>query len=159
MNDAGAPRHLEFLIVELDGRRYGLPAADVREIVRAVPPVPLPGAPAVIDGVINVRGSAVPVLDLRRRWRLATRPVQHTDHLVIARVAGRPVALRVDRAVDLVRVAGADVEDVAGPGQPLARVAKLPGDLVPVGDLGALLSRTEGDALDEALPAGGGGRP
>src|SRR5262249_23324974 len=149
----------EFLIVELGGQRYGLAVADVREIVRAVPPVPLPGAPPLVEGVINIRGSVVPVLDLRRSFGLPARPLEHTDHLVIVRTAGRLVALRVDRALDLVRVAPADVEAVefGAAGQSAAWVAKLPGDLVHVQDLRALLSPTEAVALGRVLPSRGGG--
>jgi purine-binding chemotaxis protein CheW len=148
MNDSGEPTHLEFLIFDLEGVRYGLPVGDVRAIVRAVLPVPLPGAPGVIEGVINLRGRVVPVLDLRQRFRLPARPIEPTDHLIIARAAGRLVALRVDRVVDLARVAAGDVQDVAA-----ARVAKLPDDLVVIQDLGALLSEAESSALDQALPA------
>ncbi|HKI33970.1 MAG TPA: chemotaxis protein CheW [Gemmataceae bacterium] len=167
MNDTGLRTHLEFLIFELDGQRFGLPVLEVREIVRAVRPVSLPGAPAVVEGVINIRGRVVPVLDLRRRFRLPPRPLEHTDHLVIARAAGRLVALRVDRALDLVRVGTADVEDVEGvgsAGQSVARIAKVPGDLVLIQDVCALLSSVEAAALDEALPpspfpSGEGGPP
>jgi purine-binding chemotaxis protein CheW len=156
MNETGVPAHREFLIFELGGQRFGLDVAEVREIVRAVCPVPLPGAPLVVEGVINLRGRVVPVLDLRRRFRLPQRPLEPSDHLVIARAAGRLVALRVDRAVDLARVAAADVEDVAGVG-PGACVAKLPGDLVHIQNLETLLSQAEATALDDALPNGKGG--
>jgi purine-binding chemotaxis protein CheW len=156
MNESEKRTPLEFLIFDLEGVRYGLPVADVREIVRAVLPVPLPRAPGVIEGVINLRGCVVPVFDLRRHFGLAERPIEPTDHLVIARAACRLVALRVDRVVDLARVAVADVQDVAA-----ARVAKLPGDLVVIQDLSALLSDDEASSLDETLPIsrGSGGGP
>ncbi len=159
MNSTADRAHLEFLIFDLEGVRYGLPVAEVREIVRAVLPVPLPGAPGAIEGVINLRGNVVPVIDLRRRFRLPQRPIEPTDHLVIARAAGRLVALRVDRVVDLMRVEPTDVQDVA-----TARVAKLPGDLVVIQDLAGVLSEAESSALDRALPAprgpdGQGGPP
>jgi purine-binding chemotaxis protein CheW len=167
MNEPAVRAPLEFLIFELGGQRFGLPVPDVREIVRAVCPVPLPGAPALVEGVINLRGRVVPVLDLRRNFRLPPRPIEHTDHLVIARAAGRLVALRVDRALDLARVAPDDVEDVEGvgrDGQAGARVAKLPGDLVLIHDLRAVLAPAEAEALERALPAapppaGEGGAP
>jgi purine-binding chemotaxis protein CheW len=158
MNESAEQTHQEFLIFDLEGVRYGLPVAEVREIVRAVLPVPLPGAPGVVEGVINLRGKVVPVLDLRQRFRLRARPIEYTDHLVIARAGGRLVALRVDRVVDLVRVAAGDVEDVAatGSGEPAARVARLPGDLVVIQDLAALLSQAETSALNHVLPVEGG---
>ena len=148
MNDSGERTHREFLIFDLEGMRYGLPVADVREIVRAVLPVPLPGAPGAVEGVINLRGCVVPVLDLRQRFRLPARPIEPTDHLVIARAAGRLVALRVDRVVELARLAEGDVQEVAA-----ARVAKLPNDLVVIQDPRALFTEAESSALDRALPA------
>jgi purine-binding chemotaxis protein CheW len=149
---------LEVLVFEIAGRRYGVPAADVREIVAVVTIVPLPRAPAVIEGIINLRGRIVPVLDIRTRFRLPAKPAEHTDHLVVARVGERLVALRVDRATDLVGLDAADVEDARGvvPGvEYVSWVAKRAEDLVLIHDLHTFLSRAEADALDEALPAGG----
>ena len=51
----------------------------------------------------NIRGRLVPVLDVRFRFRLATRPASPSDHLVVADAGGRTFALRVDRAIELVR--------------------------------------------------------
>jgi purine-binding chemotaxis protein CheW len=156
MNETTGPGSLEFLIVEVGGHRYGLPAAGVQEVLRAVPAVPLPGAPVVVEGVINVRGNVVPVLDARRRFGLPSRPLEHTDHLVIVRAAGRPAALRVDRALDLVRLAEDDLEDLRGAasgGAGVRRVAKLPGQMVLLhDDLDALLSQVDVAAPDGALP-------
>jgi purine-binding chemotaxis protein CheW len=161
MAETDARPELDILIFELGGQRYGLPALDVREIVRAVPPVPLPGAPAVVEGVINLHGKIVPVFDLRRRFRLPAKPPEHTDHLVIARAAGRLLALRVDRALDLARIAADDVEELRGlsGAERAARVAKRLDGLLVVYDLRDLLSTAESAELDEALPAGEGGRP
>src|SRR5437870_13646015 len=89
---------LEILVFEVGGQRYGLPAAEVREILRAVAIVPLPRAPAIIEGIINIRGTVVPVLDLRTRFRLPAKPVEPADHLVVAWAGERLVAVRVDRA-------------------------------------------------------------
>src|SRR5207248_8344629 len=112
------PQLLELLIFEVAGQRFGLSLTDVREIVRAVPPVPapltLPSPPSErgqrrimrltgIEGVINLRGSVVPVLDVRCYFRLAAKPLEHSDHLIIASAAGQVLALRVDRAVDIIR--------------------------------------------------------
>ena len=92
------------LIFEIGGQRYGLPAADVRELVRAVAILPLPLESAFIEGVFDLRGTIVPVVDLRARLRLPFKAVEPSDHLIIieAGAGGRPLALRVDRALDLV---------------------------------------------------------
>ncbi len=155
MKETDPRSRLEFLIFELGGRRYGLPVADVREIVRAVPLVPLPGAPAVIEGVINLHGRVIPVLDLRRRYRLPAKPLELTDHFVIARVADLLVALRVDRAMDFVQLVASDVEDIPGvsSSERRTRIARLPNDLVLIQDLRTLLSESESARIEDALPA------
>ena len=51
---------------EVHGREYAIDVGQIREIVRAVDPTPLPKAPALIEGVIDLRGGVVPVVDLGR---------------------------------------------------------------------------------------------
>jgi purine-binding chemotaxis protein CheW len=158
MNPAGERLPLEVLVFEVGDRRYGLPAADVRELVRAVAVVPLPGAPPGVEGVINLRGRVVPVLDVRARLGLPSRPVEPSDHLVVARAGQRLVALRVDRATDLVRFDAADVGEARGlvPGlESVGWVARLPDDVLLIHDLGTLVAQAESARLDADLPAGG----
>src|SRR4051794_33042700 len=95
------PLPREVLLFTLEGQRYALPSADVRELVRAVRLTPLPRAPDVVEGLLNLRGELLPVLALRRRFRLPPRPLSPMDHLIIARAGTRLVGLRVDRAEGL----------------------------------------------------------
>ncbi len=68
----------------LDDIRYALPLTSVEQVVRAVEVTPLPDAPDIIMGVINVHGRVVPVVDIRRRFRLPARALSAGDQLVIA---------------------------------------------------------------------------
>jgi len=150
--------HPELLVFEVGGQRYGLPAADVRELLRAVTLTPLPRAPAIVEGVINVRGVLVPVLDIRGRFRLPPKPPEPSDHLIVARAGGRVVALRVDRAVELARLEPAAVEraEAVVPGVAyVAQMAKLPDGLVLVHDLSTFLSHAEAADLADALAQAG----
>ena len=143
------------VVFEIAGRRYGVPAGDVQEVLRAVLPTPLPRAPEAVEGVINLRGRVVPVFDLRRRFRLPLREVEPGDNLIVARADGRTVVLRVDRVTGLVRLQAADVEEARGvvPGvEYVSWLARTADDLVLVHDLGTFLSRAEAAALDAALP-------
>lgn len=144
----------DILVFEIAGQRYGLAASAVRELVRAVSIVPLPKAPAIIEGVIDVRGTLVPVLDLRARFRLPARPVEPGDHLVLAEAGPRVVALRADRALGLARLQPGGVQDLVTvvPGaEYVAGVARLDDGLVLIHDLAKFLSQAEGAALDAAL--------
>jgi purine-binding chemotaxis protein CheW len=138
------------LVFAIDGQRHGLPASDIQELLRAVAVVAVPEAPAGVEGVIDLRGQVVPVLSARELFRRAPRPLQPSDHFIVLRCAGRLVALRVDRALDLVQVDATNVEQgegmLSGAGR-VVWVARLPDGLVPIHDLGIL------------LPGGKGGPP
>jgi purine-binding chemotaxis protein CheW len=92
------------LVFELEGRRFGVPADRVREVVRAVALTPVPGAPSVVEGLLDLRGEVLPVLDLRRRFELPIRPLKLSDQLIVLELVSRTVALRVDAVGALLRL-------------------------------------------------------
>jgi purine-binding chemotaxis protein CheW len=154
MNGTPGVESSSVLVFEVGGHRYGLRSGDVREIVRAVSISPLPKAPAIVEGVINVRGEIVAVLDIRERFRLPPKPLEPDDHLVLARIDERLVALRADRALELVSVAAEQIENLeqAVPGaEYVAGVAKLPDGLVLIHDLATFLSPAEAKTLRAAI--------
>jgi purine-binding chemotaxis protein CheW len=135
------PAFMDVLIFEIDGQRHGLPAADVQELLAALLVMPLPGAPDGIEGVINLRGEIVPVLDVRKRFGMATKPVALADHFIVVRTSDRALALHVDRAVELARL---DAGALAALETQTTRVAKH-------GDAMVLLHRVQ-DFSAEASP-------
>jgi purine-binding chemotaxis protein CheW len=149
-------RTREVLVFEVEGQRYGLPTTDVRELVRAVSITPLPNAPAVIEGVVNVRGRVVPVLDMRARFRLPARPLDPSDHFIVASAGPRGVILHVDGATHLALIDETSIQPslTLGPSAAyVAGVAKLEDGLVLIHDLATFLSAAEAASLDEALQA------
>lgn len=145
----------EILVFEIGGRRFALPVSCVKELVRAVATVAVPSAPGVVEGAMNLRGSVVPVLDLRPRLGLAAKAVEPSDLLIIARTRGRLVALRVDRALELVtpETTAAGSEDDGE----FAGVARLADGLAPILDPGDLLTESEAEALLGAVEGAGPG--
>jgi purine-binding chemotaxis protein CheW len=144
----------DVLVFEVEGQRFGVFASAVEEVARAVAVAPLPRAPAVVDGIINVRGRLAPVLDLRRRFRLRDKPVDPTEHFVLARCDGRLVTLRADRVLGLQRVRAADLEQprtATTRADHVAGVAKLPEGLVMVYDLESFLTEAESKELGWAV--------
>ncbi|HEX9728899.1 MAG TPA: chemotaxis protein CheW [Gemmatimonadales bacterium] len=154
---------VQLLSFSLGELRLAIPAAVVREVTRAVAITPLPKAPAVVEGVINVRGRLVPALDLRRRFDLPANPINLQQHLIIAHADARLVALRVDRVEDLTTVPDDDIKTATHivPGAEYAEgIAKLSDGLVVIHDLARFLSLEEGGQLDiatsgAAAPPGG----
>lgn len=153
----------DLLVFEIGGARLGLPLAEVREVLPALALAPLPGAPELVEGVADVRGEAVAVLDVRARFGLGARAMAASDHIVVAAARdgkrSRPVGLRVDRAVDVARVDEADVaraSEIAAAGRRIAGVARLPDGLVLIADLGAFVAAEEASEIERALAAARG---
>ncbi|MFL5351045.1 chemotaxis protein CheW [Archangium sp.] len=148
------PTAREVLLFMLEGQRYALPLEEVRELVRAVRLTPLPRAPAVVEGLVDLRGELLPVLDLRRRFRLPARPLSSAHHLVVAQAGARRIALRVDRAEGLLALEPGMLDtsprELPGVGY-VAGALKLPDGLVLLHDLRTFLSEAEALELDEAL--------
>jgi purine-binding chemotaxis protein CheW len=109
------------LTLRLADQFFALPVGSVGEIVEPVASTPVPGAPDLAPALANVRGSVIPVVDMRMRLGMAQRPLGHEARLVVLdlEVAGEPTRLGlVAEAVDSVR-------DLAA------------GDLRPMPELGA----------------------
>src|SRR5512133_300085 len=92
--EARAPQYLSF---DVAGTGYGLPILAVKEILQYEAPTRVPGAPASVRGVINVRGAVVPVLDLSVKFgKGETVPTNRTCILVVeAAAAGERLTLGV----------------------------------------------------------------
>lgn len=145
---------LQLVVFCLDGQRHALPMAAVERIVRAVEVTPLPGAPAVVLGAVNVRGRIFPVLSLRQRFGLPEREIRITDQFVIAQTLRRTVVLPVDEALDVIERPESAVVRPDGivPGLDLLQgVVKLDDGLILIHDLDKFLSLDEAHALDAAM--------
>ncbi len=143
--------HVVFLLDEL---RCCIPLSRVERVVPVMEITPLPGAPRVILGLINLRGSVIPVIDCRQRFGLGVREPLLSDQLVIVRAKVRTAALLVDQTAGVADVA---VEQTAGQaGIPphashVAGVARLRDGLVVINDVDAFLTAAEEAGLEEAL--------
>lgn len=95
---------LDVLSFELAEQRFALPLRFVLELTRASAVRRVPNVPAAVLGVLNWRGSVVPVLDLRERLGLPRSALSPHQHFVFARVQQSVVVLRVDRAIGIEHV-------------------------------------------------------
>jgi purine-binding chemotaxis protein CheW len=89
------------------GALYGIDIMRIKEVIQARPyPVrPVPHAPRIVEGVIQLRGVVIPVVDLRKRFGVTIDPtLERLNKLIIVSVRGRIVGLRVDRILGELRV-------------------------------------------------------
>lgn len=145
---------ISLLTFALDACRCALAIESVEEVLPAALPARLPNAPGIVDGVLDVRGTLVPLLDVRKRFGLPARPLDPSQHVVVAVVGDRTVAFAVDEALDVVRVPSERVvaADMVVIGtQHVLGIARLDDGLVVIHDLRAFLSVDEALGLDMAL--------
>lgn len=144
----------QLVVFTLQEQLYALRLAAVERIVRVAEITVLPSAPAIVLGVVNIQGRVVPVVDMGKRFGLAARDVELSDHLIVARTSRRPVALLVDSVKGVVEFAPPQLAQDGG-GLPDAHyvegVLKLDDGLVLIHDLDTFLSPMEDRELAQAL--------
>ena len=144
----------QFVAVLLDDQRYAVPLEAVQRVVHAVAITPLPSAPDVILGVVNFQGQIIPVVNVRRRFRLPERDIVLGDRIVIARTSRRSVALVVDAVDGIVDYAPQDIvmpETIVPKLEYIAGVLRLDDGMILVHDLDSFLSLDELESLNKAM--------
>ena len=143
---------VEVVVFEIDSQRFGVTSDCVRELVRAVAITALPGAPVGVDGVIDVRGSIVPVFDLRPRLALSAAAVRASEQFLLCSVEALGlVALRADRVVEIRQVADVPLPTGSTRDALVTSLVRLPDGVVVLCDLGAVLSGSDFERLVRAM--------
>lgn len=153
--EGAEPDANRFVVIHVDGDRYGLPLEQVREVLRAVWITPLPAAPAIALGLIDVRGHFVPVFDMRRRFGRVSPPLDPAERFVIAWTGEREIALRADTVpfsfATVIAGAQEQVSDVLRRDSFVTGLAHTAEGLLLIQDLHAFLTEAESAELDAAI--------
>lgn len=105
-------RQVSLACFDVNGRSYAVDVALVREIVRTQEITPLPSAPELIDGVVELRGGLVPVLDLGRVLGGAASEVTNRSRIVVLECDEMLIGLIVEAATDVLSVNPSMLDDV-----------------------------------------------
>ncbi len=89
---------------------YAVDIMRINEIIRPQKLTVLPKAPSFIEGVINLRGTVIPVVDLRKRFDMPQRPSNASTRLLIIRISGQSVGLVVDDVTEVITVPVKDIK-------------------------------------------------
>jgi purine-binding chemotaxis protein CheW len=144
----------QIVVFTLDELFYALPLHAAVRVIHAIEIRPLPEAPEVISGIINVQGKIIPVADIRKRFGLAAREIDPDDRLIIADTGKRHIAIPVDTVTGISDLAPGQQEQAgetltfAGH---LRGVAKIDDELILIYDLEEFLSLDEEKNLEKAL--------
>lgn len=144
----------QFIVFRLAGEEYGLPIASVDEVVRMPETLTrLPKAPDFVEGVMNLRGRVVPVIDQRRRFRFEERGERRSERIVVVRIDHMLAGFVVDSVSEVLRIPRSllrQTPDLAGgAAQAIDRVANIEveGRMILLLNPRELLDRTEKDLL------------
>lgn len=101
----------QLIIFKLGNEEFGVDILQVREIEKIDQGVTrVPKSPAFVEGVINLRGEIVPIVDLRKRFGLMAREVGHEARVIIVEVNDNQVGMIVDAVVEVIRVGVSAIE-------------------------------------------------
>ncbi|MCG7849660.1 MAG: chemotaxis protein CheW [ANME-2 cluster archaeon] len=149
----------QLVVFTLDENRYALHLSAVERVVRMVEITPLPKAPGIVPGVVNLQGRVIPVINMRRRFHLPEREIELGDQLVIAHTPRRSVAVAADSVSSVVEYSKEKVVEAGKilPGMEYVEgVVKLEDGMILIHDLDTFLSLEEEKMLDNALKKSGG---
>ncbi len=103
-------RELHIVGFQVGRETYGVPIKSLHEIVRVPEITAVPDAPDYLEGVINLRGKIVSVMDLRKRFGDKQAKLNKQNRILVVEHSGKLAGLIVDSASEVLKIAGEDVE-------------------------------------------------
>ena len=147
---------LQLVTFSIGSEEFGVDILKVIEIIRTMEITKVPKAPPFVEGVINLRGTVIPIIGLRRRFGLADKPEDSDTRIIVIAINGMSVGFVVDSVSEVLRlqantvepappvVAGVDSDYISG-------VGKLEDRLLILLDLDKLLSDADLEQLSAAI--------
>lgn len=114
MENVGFSDELQLVAFSLAGEEYAVDILYVQEINRLLNITRVPKAPYYIEGVINLRGNVVPVIDLRKRFSLPPREITDRTRIIIIKIREITVGIIVDSVLEVLRIPSSAVEPPPG---------------------------------------------
>lgn len=145
----------QLVVFDLASESYGVDIGAVNTIIRTQGVTRIPGSPDFVEGVINLRGSIVPVIDLRRRFGLPSGETTRASRIVVMEVEGELIGMSVDSVAETVKLS----PDALEPPSPVVlsaasayvrAIGKLPHGLVTLLDIGRVVPGRDMEALTAA---------
>ena len=154
--EADEKRHddelLQLVTFSIGEEEFGVDILKVQEIIRTMEITKVPRAPAFVEGVINLRGKVIPIIDLRRRFNLASKSHDKNTRIIDCVINNILVGFVVDAVAEVLRIPSNTVEPpppvVAGIGSDyISGVGQLKDRLLIMLDLDKLLSNEDMEKL------------
>lgn len=146
---------LQLVSFKIGNEEFGVDILRVQEIIRMLQITKVPNSPDFIDGVVNLRGRVIPVMDLRTRLKMPR--IEHDSHtrIIVVEISGKTIGFIVDEVSEVLRIPVSITEPppslVAGiDSDYITAVGKLEDRLLILLDLEKILSLDEKNLLKES---------
>lgn len=152
-------KDLQIVGFRVGSETFGVSIQSVHEIVRMMDITAVPDAPVYIEGVINLRGKIIPVVDLRKRFGEKEIKSSKKNRILVAEIGAKMVGLVVDAASEVLKMPPSDIDPPPnifedGELNYVTGVGKLDGRLIILVELSKIMQRGElrrlGEAVDNA---------
>ncbi len=148
-------KDLQVVGFRIGNETFGVRIGSVREIVRVPEITAVPSAPETVEGVINLRGKIIPVMDLRKRFGQLEIQPDKKNRILVVELENKLVGLIVNAASEVLKIAPSEIEApgnlfAEGESSYVTGVGKLKGRLIILLDIAKLLHRPEFKRFEEA---------
>jgi purine-binding chemotaxis protein CheW len=146
---------IQVVSFKLGSEEYGVDIAQVQEINRMVSITHVPRAPQFMEGVINLRGQLIPIIDLRARFGMPRTEHTKNTRIVVTEIGAKRVGMVVDSVSEVLRLATDHIEEapemITGVDTEYIRgVGKIEDRLIILLDLARIISGAEKRELESA---------
>jgi purine-binding chemotaxis protein CheW len=158
MNKDTVVAEKQMVLFQLNNETYGLDIATVHEIIRMQPITKVPKAPFYVEGIINLRGRVIPVIDLGERFGLAKKDQDKNNRIVVVNLQDTTMGIIVDAVTEVLSIPVDVIESVSdivttSNSDYLDGIANLKDKMVILLKLDRLLFGEE-DSLSSFIPTG-----
>ncbi len=101
----------QFVTFSIDDEEFGIEILKVQEIIGYTKPTHMPNAPDFVNGVINLRGVVIPVIDLRKKFSMPQKEYDKFTVILVVEVAKKTIGIIVDSVSDVLSLTDKDIQD------------------------------------------------
>ncbi len=149
-----AGTEFQFVVFKLGNEEYGVPITQVKEINRLTTTTKVPRSPAFVEGIINLRGQIIPIIDMKKRFDLPLTEYTGEARIIVIQVGDHTFGVEVDSVSEVLRINSGNIEPAPHivcsiDARYITGVAKVGDRLLILLDLDKLLSDEEKAQLHE----------
>jgi purine-binding chemotaxis protein CheW len=128
----------QYVSLLLGAEKYGINIMDIEEILRMIEITKVPKAPSFVEGIINLRGKVIPIVDLRNKLGIMAGEYTNSTRVIVVNLSGKKIGFIVDHVEEVLSVDNRYIEGVA----------RMPEGMVIILDVHQIFNQGESSALN-----------